>query len=176
MPSVQQSYQAFQKNLVYWQTELARYTEADLAQTIDGQSWTLGQLYNHLIGSTLYFQLPEVTRCLESSKNRYRLKNIKGMWCFYYFKGFPPMKIYVPASDSYTPKQPSSKASLERDLQRIAEEMTEILPAFDQNLKGKSKHPGLGFCNAKEWYLMVEMHWRHHLRQKAEFDSKLESN
>ncbi|MNP71238.1 hypothetical protein D3C76_1675960 [compost metagenome] len=29
----------------------------------------------------------------------------------------------------------------------------------------KLDHPGFGALNAKEWFLLVEMHFRHHLLQ-----------
>ena len=40
---------------------------------------------------------------------------------------------------------------------------------------GKSKHPGLGYFNAQEWFLFAEIHMRHHFRQKARIDEFLAS-
>ncbi|MBT2770920.1 hypothetical protein J7J47_01565 [Halomonas sp. ISL-60] len=36
----------------------------------------------------------------------------------------------------------------------------EALRDFDKVL-----HPGFGALNAKEWFLLIEMHYRHHLSQ-----------
>jgi len=39
---------------------------------------------------------------------------------------------------------------------------------------GKSKHPGLGFFSASEWFQFAEMHLRHHLKQKERIDRFLQ--
>jgi hypothetical protein len=41
------------------------------------------------------------------------------------------------------------------------------------NPNNKVKHGGFGWLNAKEWYNLVGMHFRHHLRQKEELESYL---
>jgi hypothetical protein len=40
---------------------------------------------------------------------------------------------------------------------------------------GKSRHPGLGYFNAGEWLRFIEMHMRHHLRQKERIDAFLKT-
>jgi hypothetical protein len=35
---------------------------------------------------------------------------------------------------------------------------------------GKTKHPALGYLAAKEWYKLIVIHFRHHLRQKKRID------
>jgi hypothetical protein len=37
----------------------------------------------------------------------------------------------------------------------------------------KAKHGGFGWLNAREWLDLVEMHSRHHLRQKEELERYL---
>jgi hypothetical protein len=37
----------------------------------------------------------------------------------------------------------------------------------------KVKHGGFGWLNAKEWYDLVGMHFRHHVRQKDELERYL---
>jgi hypothetical protein len=34
----------------------------------------------------------------------------------------------------------------------------------------KTAHPAFGFLNAREWFHLIEMHFRHHLRQKKRLD------
>jgi len=38
------------------------------------------------------------------------------------------------------------------------------------NHKGKTKHPGLNYFSADEWFRFAEMHFRHHERQKKRID------
>ncbi|RAP28452.1 hypothetical protein C2W64_04886 [Brevibacillus laterosporus] len=40
------------------------------------------------------------------------------------------------------------------------------LLAGNQQSDFKMMHPGFGALNAQEWYVLVEMHYRHHLLQK----------
>ncbi|WP_325167484.1 hypothetical protein [Lederbergia citri] len=37
----------------------------------------------------------------------------------------------------------------------------------------KVEHGGFGWLNAREWYDLVGMHFRHHLRQKDELEQRL---
>jgi hypothetical protein len=38
---------------------------------------------------------------------------------------------------------------------------------------GKTKHPGLGYFDAREWLGFAEMHMRHHIRQKERIEQCL---
>jgi hypothetical protein len=37
----------------------------------------------------------------------------------------------------------------------------------------KVKHEGFGWLNAREWFDLVGMYFRHHLRQKGELEQKV---
>jgi hypothetical protein len=43
----------------------------------------------------------------------------------------------------------------------------------DINPNYKDEHGGFGWLNAQEWFDLVGMHFRHHLRQKYDLDQKL---
>ena len=54
--------------------------------------------------------------------------------------------------------------------------MTVLCTAVENsNPKIKVEHPGFSYLNAKEWYQLIEMHFRHHQRQKKELDQFLNS-
>ncbi len=158
--------QDFKRVLTLWQEELPRYSPEQLQARPDERSWSMGQLYNHLIDSAINFHLKEVDRCLSSLENRTGRKNLKGFVIYNILNGFPPVKIAVPPSDSYTPKQPEGMEELRDGLEKVARAMEETLPRLRQEKTGKTAHPALAFLNAAEWYKLVEMHYRHHLRQK----------
>jgi hypothetical protein len=161
----------FTKIFNHWKSELENYSEKDLEKQVSADSWTLGQVYNHLIGSTLYFHLKQVLICLNSSENKNKKKNFKGFLALNIIKGFPPIKIKVPASDLYTPKRPKTKQEIIEGLMQVEKQMNETVSLFDNNQNGKTTHPAFSFMNATEWYAIIEMHWRHHLRQKKEINS-----
>ena len=80
--------------------------------------------------------------------------------------GFPPLRIHVPPSPQYTPEQPDSKEQLVQGLNTVIQRMKEIEPSLEKTSKENTMpHPSFGGLYAEEWFLLVEMHYRHHLRQ-----------
>ncbi|WP_131694803.1 hypothetical protein [Dyadobacter tibetensis] len=79
---------------------------------------------------------------------------------------FPNELIEGPPSNNYTP-QPDSKevvlSSLANIKERIINSETQI---SNSRYNGKTKHPGLNYFNASEWLPFIDMHFRHHLRQR----------
>jgi hypothetical protein len=173
MANATQVYNDFQKVFATWETELDRYSMAQLAIVPPSGGWTMGQLYLHLINATLDFHLQQVTACASSSENRWAFKNINGFMVYNVIGGFPKIQIKVPPSETYTPPQPASKAEIVAQFAIVKAEMQRILVLLqgDKIENGKTRHPGLRFLNANEWYKLVEMHWRHHQAQKARLDA-----
>lgn len=78
----------------------------------------------------------------------------------------PPIRVHVDPFPGYTPIQPSSKEELIQGMAEVLHRMKELEPAVAQAPEHQTvPHPGFGEMNAKEWFLLVEMHFRHHLRQ-----------
>jgi DinB superfamily len=170
MSKIQNSYQNFLKVQGVWEKELHQYSDKQLEKRETPESWTLGQVYVHLINSTLYFHLKQVNTCLTSSENQNGKKNFKGFLAYQVLKGFPPIKIKVPPSDFYTPKIPASKQEILDGFEKVKTEVKNILSKFENDQHGKTAHPGFSYLNASEWYRIIEMHWRHHLKQKNAID------
>jgi hypothetical protein len=79
---------------------------------------------------------------------------------------FPPMRIHVPPSPQYTPQQPANKEQLVDGLNNVMKRMKEVEPSLDDiSPSHKVEHPRFGALNAKEWFTLIEMHFRHHLHQ-----------
>ncbi|OYU97332.1 MAG: hypothetical protein CFE21_03300 [Bacteroidetes bacterium B1(2017)] len=171
MKTIQKSYAAFEAVFNTWQNALTNYKEADLSKRLSEDSWTLGQVYVHLINSTLNFHIKQVNLCLNSSDNKDSKKNFKGILAFNILNGFPPIKIKVPPTETYTPKHPANKQELLDGFERVKLGMNECQTKFNSNQQGKTAHPAFAFLNAVEWFRIVDMHWRHHLRQKSELDA-----
>jgi DinB superfamily len=165
-------YQDFLKVCAFWETELDKYSDAQLVATPPSGGWSIGQVYNHLINATLEFHLPQVETCVASNTDASARKNFKGFMVYSIFNGFPKSRIKVADSDAYTPKQPQSKAEILANFTLVKEKMAAALTLLSASnvQNGKTAHPGLSFLNAKEWYQLVEMHWRHHLNQKQRLD------
>ena len=156
--------------------ELERFDLEQLTRKPDENEWSLGQMYMHLINSALYMQLHNVEVCRSQVYENVLIgeeKTEDGKAIF--AKGsFPPIRIKVPASKEYTPPQPESKEQILNDLQRVIQKMREVEPMLDTiPLSHTVRHPRLGALHAQEWYILVDMHYRHHLRQKERLASLL---
>ncbi|MEM8940000.1 MAG: DinB family protein [Bacteroidota bacterium] len=153
-----------------WEVELKGYEFQTLLKKPNAESWSLGQVYIHLINSTLDFHLKQVQFCLENSENSEKSKNLKGFIVYKLLGSFPPIKIKVPASENYTPEQPESIEQIIEGFAKVRAKMELTLQKLTTEKQGKTKHPGFQYLNGNEWYRLVEMHFRHHKRQKERID------
>lgn len=165
MKETQEIHRNFENVLAQWELDLHRITEEELGKRETPEGWTLGQVYNHLIGSALNFHLRQVAACCASSENASMPRNERGDAAFT-AGSVPPVRVQVPPSEQYTPKHPQSKQELFDGMARVKSAMTGALPLFESNQGGKTQHPGMGWLNANDWYHLIEMHWRHHQWQK----------
>lgn len=90
--------------------------------------------------------------------------------------GFPDEKIEgAPGNDSIP--QPGNKEDLMHCLLKLKEDMNAIKILITQSpYKGKTKHPGLNYFNADEWFRFADMHFRHHVKQKKRIDDFLRAS
>jgi hypothetical protein len=159
-------YERFLRISGFWESELILYSEEQLTRKPSLESWSLGQVYEHLIMGTLNYHIKQVEQCLSSDQDENGSKSFLGKIMFF-LKSFPPVRVNVPPSPLYTPKQPENKEKIQVGIRLLKKKMKELSLRIDSTVpSGKSKHPGLGYLNAKEWFQLIEMHFRHHLRQK----------
>ncbi|MEF2966562.1 DinB family protein [Paenibacillus sp. M1] len=168
MKSTAEALQAFEESVEHYLIELESLNMEQLTKKTDEQEWSIGQMYMHLIQSAQFMHLPNVEQCLAGSEETVDVmeeKTEKGKEAFE-LGSFPPVRIRVPASPQYTPKQPESKKQLTEGLRGVVERMKRTESALNKVSESrKILHPGFGALNAKEWFLLIEMHYRHHLLQ-----------
>ncbi|MCU6792011.1 DinB family protein [Paenibacillus sp. WQ 127069] len=159
--------------------ELNEFTMEQLRRQPSESEWSLGQMYVHLINSALYMQLRNADDCMTRSEDAIISTEGKTETGEAIFNqgSLPPIRIQVPASPQYTPGQPDSKEQLVQGLQAVLRRMKEIGPMLEQeSMQHTVAHPRFGMLNAKEWFMLVEMHYRHHLRQKDRLKNELASS
>ena len=169
-------YKKFLTTAKYWLKELDYYGEKQFKKKNSEKEWSIGQVYDHLLNGTYAFHIREIKNCLEHKQGGTEGgKKIKGV-LLYMLKGFPPMKIKgLDTTGGYVPAQPESPAKTKDDFFRFIKEMQKAAKAIDEkgDLTYKTMHPSLGMLNSLEWYKLIEMHFRHHLRQKARLDETI---
>ncbi len=174
--TAQTIFKRFTRTKEQWEQALESYTDEQFLRKPDADSWSVGQVYVHLTQSTLRFHLKQVEQCLtETTTHVNESKTFPGNVSFL-LGSFPPVRIKVPPSPEYTPKQPENREQVRAGFAELTKAMqaaTERLAANPPS--GKTKHPRLGYFSALEWFRLIEMHFRHHLRQKERLDKFLQA-
>ncbi|MBW5470518.1 DUF1569 domain-containing protein [Brevibacillus formosus] len=148
--------------------ELEGFTMEQLLQKPSEEEWSIGQMYLHLIQSARYFQLGSIEKCRQGGPAVTEAGTEKSEigQAIFAQGSLPPVRVKVPASPEYTPAQPESKEQLRDGLISVLAQMKELEPTLDEIPAHHTvAHPAFGPLTAKEWFAVVEMHYRHHLLQ-----------
>lgn len=168
MRSTTEALQSFEKAVERYIEELNHVSLEQLLAKPSEEEWSIGQMVVHLIRSAQNLHLRNVEQCITGSEAVLigtGVKTENGRKVFE-LGSFPPMRIRVPASPQYTPQQPDNKEQLITGLQDVVERMKRTEPTLIQApLDHTVPHPNLGALNAVEWFLLIEMHYRHHFLQ-----------
>jgi len=163
--------QRFSDTIALWIGFLDDYTLEMLQHPPHAGSWSLGQVYTHIIDDTRWF-VGQMKEAMDSGAHsdkdmhenaRFMLAN----------NAFPDRMIQGPSTDKVIP-QPRDKQQLSRELSVIREDVNGLYSSSNvAGATGKTSHPGFLFFNTLEWLQFAEMHMRHHLRQKKRIDEQL---
>lgn len=162
------SWEEHEANFNYYTNGLHHFPEDKLHVQPTPESWSAGQIINHLIKGTQGFHLNMVRMCLEDVDHGSGEKKERGTKLFE-VGSFPPVKIHVPPSPTYTPAQAVSKEELVEGLKTTRELVHAAFNQLAQNPpSGYHEHGAFGELNAYEWMDLIEMHMRHHRTQWEE--------
>ena len=103
MKTTQSILSQFEKTAGVWLASLSQYSEEQFAKKPNADSWSIGQVYNHLVAGTRLYPLQQIAQCLEGKQTEKNVgKKFPGKLTFF-LGSFPPKRIKVPPSDTYTP-------------------------------------------------------------------------
>jgi hypothetical protein len=160
----------------YWLKELDFYGANQFKKKVSSTSWTIGQIYDHLLVYSQEVHLKAIQECLQSKDTTVNKegKSLKGMIQFA-IGGYLPLKH---KSNPYKePGQPLSTEKVKDDFYRFLKVVYKVAKEIDYKKPAKKvKHPTLGYLSAEEWFQLIEMHFRHHVRQKKKLDHEVRSN
>lgn len=151
---------------------LRNYSLEQLRHIPEPGVWSLGQMYDHLLVCAHEY-LDYAEACAEAASTQKQEKTEFGERLFS-IGGFPPIKIRLPDAMNAPPDNSKSIKDLMLALDELMERMKKVEVSVQEiNPANKVEHGGFGWLNAQEWLILVDMHFRHHLRQKNELDQKL---
>lgn len=160
-----------EKSLDTYLKDLDKYNPTQFYFKNSDETWSLGQMYEHLTLSHSFF-IYHINNCLQKRKGqeggeknefgkKIQLKN-----------SFPPIKIKMP--EQWKGDEPTAKTIEEyKDAFPIMKDNMRILL---ENIKNddesyKTLHVAAGFLSAIEWLQVADMHLRHHFRQQEELEN-----
>jgi hypothetical protein len=164
----------FNHTIDTWIDALQRYSIEDLTAKPSMTSWSIGQLYNHIIDETKFY-MGRIRICTSSNRNSNREMSLEGKVMFRN-NAFPDERLKGAPSNSRIP-QPNSKEELIKQFIDLKMAMNDRAAVMKETVFiGKAKHPGHNYLNASEWLQFADMHMRHHLRQMKRIDDFLRSS
>jgi hypothetical protein len=167
--TTQEINKAFAGTLAAWTNSLDSYSSEQFAKNPAAESWSMGQVCAHLIFSTKRVFLV-IDKCLAGNANEKEQKTELGEKAFA-TNILSEVKVKLPPTVAPPPQEFENVDAVKKEFSEIRKNFAIVANKIDLNFTpGKEKHPVLGFMNAKEWLHTVEMHFRHHLKQKAELD------
>jgi hypothetical protein len=156
-----------------YKSRLDNYTLQQFQLKPSTDRWSAGEVYTHLIRATLLYHLRMVDRCLNSNENAEQHSKPHAQAEFDANES-APVKVKIQSSPGYDPPMPESIEKVGADIDAVLKRM---LSTRDKLLtdpeSGKTEHPSYGFIDAKQWYQVIGMHWKHHLMQLDELDTIL---
>jgi hypothetical protein len=162
----------FNHTIDIWIEALVNYDYSQLTARPSPGSWSIGQVYMHLLDDTSYY-LAQIQVCVTNNDCESEQATPAGKTMLFN-NDFPDELLEGSPANAHMP-QPESVAQLLKDLLNLKAEMDNTAVLVSQSsFHGKAKHPGLGYFSAHEWLQFAEMHLRHHLRQKKRIDAFLE--
>jgi hypothetical protein len=166
--STKETLKRFEEITDYYTEQLDGFSLEQLTLQPSADEWSLGQMYMHLMNTALFMQLRNMELCQAAAGDSPVQSGIKTEVGEVVFNqgAFPPNPIHVPPTPQYTPQQPNNKEELVKGLRSVLQRMQDIEPFIDgMSTAYTTPHPRMGSLNGKEWFALVEMHYRHHLHQ-----------
>ncbi len=169
-------YKAIITTSKYWIGELDYYGKNQFKEKVKGEGWTVGQIYDHLVHGTYQFHLKHLNDCV-LRENGSTVGEKKFFAKVLFFLGsFPNMRIKGRPASVYLPTQPENPLQFKDEFYKFLKVVHRASKeAGEAKLDYKTMHPTLGMLNAIEWLKLIEMHMRHHIRQKKRMDKTLRS-
>lgn len=154
-----------------YKQSLNEYTIDQLRFKSEEEVWSIGQMYIHVIDVAEEY-IGHIQACTIAAQEEYGGKTEDGTKAFSE-KEWPDVRVKL--------EQPANATRNPESKDEIIAGLNELLIKFkyweehihEANQVCKVRHGWFGWLNAREWFEMVGMHSRHHLRQKARLDELL---
>ncbi len=164
-------FQKTQEIINIYITSLENYTDETFLMKKDENTWSVGQMYEHIFISAQFFMY-QANNCLSERKGQMGGDKTDIGENIYKYGAFPPIKIKIPeAYQNADPLVAKNRIEYKTLLVNLLFQMERMLENLEKNNgEYRVKHAVCGFLSALEWYKMVWYHSEHHFMQKKELE------
>lgn len=168
-------YQSFLETSKYWLKELDYYGKNQFKTKVVESGWTIGQIYHHLLEYTREYHFSAIEQCIQNrGVVTEKGKTFHG-WLVFKSKAYLPIKYK--SKPTLEPQQPIATEKVKDDFYRFLKVMYRLAKEIERTQPvSKVQHPVFGFLTANEWYFLIYLHFKHHLKQKHKLDRVVRSN
>lgn len=164
-------YQSITKLVGAYKAKLVDRTEEDFTNTPPQGGWGYSEVYSHIFDASL-LSLIALNNCIkengEVKPTHFAVKMIL------FFGSFPPNKKYKVPTRLLERVKKINLMAAHQFITDFELQLIKTLPNIDgANPKIKTKHPRLGYLNAKQWLRFIEIHLNHHLKQLNRIENSL---
>ncbi|MDZ7647116.1 MAG: hypothetical protein U5K54_08005 [Cytophagales bacterium] len=117
--------EAFIRTIDYWISQISNYSLIELQTKPNPQSWSLGQVYNHLIEETTWYN-GQIALSLTDTKNQNEEMTDHGQSFCFAGNAFPDVRIIGDPLISDKVPQPESVEQLIRDLKKLKKKLIRL--------------------------------------------------
>lgn len=163
--------ESIRKIVESYKVKLANKSEEEFTLTPSIGGWSYSEVYSHIFDSSL-LSLIALNNCIkgegENQPTHFAVKIIL------FFGSFPPNKKYKVPTRLIERVKKINLMAAQQFITDFELQMMKVLPLIDNaDLKMKTKHPRLGYLNAKQWLRFIEIHLNHHLKQLNRIENSL---
>ena len=167
----------FNKKANEWVADLSVLDEQLIQIKPNEKSWSLAELYDHVIRVGRTYQIPNLKISITESAERKKNKNKYGIAVFNLgirkdvkikMEEFP-----IPLVEYFTPTK-RKKDELVHDFIAFIKEVNALQEILNHSSKAnKHYHPMFGDISTKEWFALIELHLWHHDKQREKIKEYL---
>ncbi|MCZ4224309.1 DinB family protein [Pedobacter rhodius] len=146
-----------------YKAKLSSYADDIFQITPPINGWSYSEVYSHIFDSSLLSLIALENAARSKGEDQPTHFSVK---LILFFGSLPPAKKYkVPKRLAERVKKISKAEAMDFILE-FEKTLDEVYPLLSvANLHSKTKHPRLGYLNAKQWLRFTEIHLKHHLKQ-----------
>lgn len=157
-----------------YKAKLSSYSDDVFQNTPPINGWSYSEVYSHIFDSSLLSLIALENSARDKGEDQPTHFAVK---LILFFGSLPPAKKYkVPKRLAERVKKISKTDAMDFILE-FEKALDEAYPLVSKaKANSKTKHPRLGYLNAKQWLRFIEIHLKHHLKQLVRIEKSFQQS